>query len=197
MEAPSSGLPSLAERTALLEAILFVAEEVVPLPAIQSATGASMDDIEEALDALETHLESRGVRLQRLPRGVQLVTAPAFAPWVERFLGLELESRLSTAALETLSIVAYGQPITRAEIEAVRGVQSSGVLRTLIQRELIEEVGRLESVGHPYLYGTTPAFLQYFGLASLDELPPLEPEAQTHLLTTLEAERRHLNEEAA
>ena len=104
---------------------------------------------------------------------VQLTTAPRFAEYVRRFLGLERQSRLSAAALETLAIVAYRQPVTRSEIESVRGVDCTGVLATLLQRSLIEAIGRGETPGNPNLYGTTPEFLMHFGLGSLDELPPL------------------------
>jgi segregation and condensation protein B len=104
---------------------------------------------------------------------VQLASSPRFAEPIRRFLGLERESRLSGAALETVAIVAYRQPVTRAEIEAVRGVDCAGVLATLHGRGLIEAVGRLDSVGHPIQYGTTPEFLRHFGLQSLTDLPPL------------------------
>jgi len=93
---------------------------------------------------------------------------------VERFLGLEATSRLSRAALETLAIIAYRQPISRPQVDAIRGVNSDGVIRSLLSKGLIEEVGRAEGPGRPILYGTTAAFLQAFGLTSLDELPPLE-----------------------
>lgn len=159
----------------VIEAILFVAGGPVATEALAQATQSGAAQIMVALDALDGALAGRGLRLQRGRDAVQLVSAPELAPWLERFLGLELSSRLSAAALETLAIIAYRQPITRPEIEAVRGVNSSGTLRTLLQRELIEEVGRLETVGNPYLYATTPAFLQYFGLRSLGDLPPLEP----------------------
>jgi segregation and condensation protein B len=105
-----------------------------------------------------------------------MVTAPEATDHVRRFLGLELSGRLSPAALETLAIVAYRQPVTRAEIENIRGVNSDSVLRTLINRGLIEEQGRLEQVGRPIVYGTTFEFLQQFGLSSTDELPPLNGE---------------------
>jgi len=105
---------------------------------------------------------------------VQLVTAPEAASYVERFLGLEARTRLSRAALEALAIIAYRQPITRPEIEAIRGVSSDSVLRTLLRVGLIEEVGRASTVGRPILYGTTFEFLQHFGLRSLHELPDLE-----------------------
>jgi segregation and condensation protein B len=99
---------------------------------------------------------------------------PEAAPYIEKLLGLQRTGRLSAAAFETLALVAYRQPITRAAIEAVRGVNSDGVLRTLLSHGLIEEVGRLEQLGRPILYGTTFAFLQQFGLESLRDLPPLE-----------------------
>ncbi len=169
----------------VLEAILFVADGPVEVSALTQATGINSTLIEGALAQLAETLAERGVRLHR-PRGAaQLVTAPEHAAWIERFLGLELSSKLSAAALETLAIIAYRQPITRAEVDTIRGVNSSGTLRTLIQRELVEEAGRLETVGNPYLYATTPAFLHYFGLPSLDHLPPLPPDQAAKLLTEL------------
>jgi segregation and condensation protein B len=112
--------------------------------------------------------------LQRKGDRVQLASAPEAAPYIERFLGLDLTARLSPAALEVLAIVAYRQPITRAQIEAVRGVSCDAVLRTLVSRGLLEEVGRLEQAGRPILYGTTFQFLQHFGLNTLSDLPPLK-----------------------
>jgi segregation and condensation protein B len=102
-----------------------------------------------------------------------MITVPGAAPAIERFLGMDRSGRLSAAALETLAIIAYRQPITRARLESVRGVSSDGVLRTLQAKELVAPVGRLEQVGRPILYGTTFEFLQYFGIASLEELPHL------------------------
>ena len=103
-----------------------------------------------------------------------MVTAPEFAPYVERFLGLQYSGKLSAAALETLAIIAYQQPMTRPKIEAIRGVNCQGVLRSLIARGLIEAADRLESAGRPVVYATTFEFLQYFGLENLTELPTLE-----------------------
>jgi segregation and condensation protein B len=102
-----------------------------------------------------------------------LTTAPAASGVIERFLGLELTSRLSQAATEVLAIVAYMQPVTRPQVDQIRGVNSDGALRSLLSKGLIEEVGRLETPGRPILYGTTPDFLQHFGLAKLEEMPPL------------------------
>ena len=117
---------------------------------------------------------ARGLRIQRRGDKVQLTTRPECAPYVEKFLGLTLTSRLSKPALETLAIVAYQQPVTRPEIEMVRGVNCDGVIQTLLSKGLIEEVARLETAGRPIQYGTTFTFLQHFGLRSLDELPPLK-----------------------
>ena len=110
---------------------------------------------------------------------MQIVTAPEAASYIEQFLGLSVDGNLSTAALETLAIIAYQQPVTRAEIEAVRGVDCGGVLRTLASKGVIAELGRLERAGRPIIYGTTFQFLHYFGLESLDDLPPWPQEEQT------------------
>jgi hypothetical protein len=113
--------------------------------------------------------------LHRKGDKVQLTTHPECAPYIEKFLGLDLTSRLSKPALETLSIIAYQQPVTRAQIEQVRGVNCDGVLANLLNKGLIEEVGRLETAGRPIQYGVTFAFLQHFGLRSLDDMPQLQP----------------------
>ncbi|MGB9593765.1 MAG: SMC-Scp complex subunit ScpB [Anaerolineae bacterium] len=163
---------------ALVESLLFVADRPTPTDLIAQVLETSVEAVEEALKVLDGHLAERGIRLQRKGAQVQLVTMPEAAPYIQRFLGLELSGRLTQPALETLAIIAYRQPITRAALEAIRGVNCDGVLRTLVSRGLVEEVGRLEQVGRPILYGTTFEFLQYFGLKSLDDLPPLDlPEA--------------------
>ncbi len=156
-----------------LEAVLFVADEPVSPEELAKALETDPQEVEHALQRLEAALAERGIRLTRHRDRVQLVSAPEAAPAVRRFLGVPRETKLSTAALETLAIIAYRQPVTRAQIEAVRGVDSSGVLRTLLARELIEPVGNLPRVGRPVLYGTTPNFLHYLGITSLDELPEL------------------------
>ncbi|MGC4108682.1 MAG: SMC-Scp complex subunit ScpB [Thermomicrobiales bacterium] len=168
-EAPSITLPELA---ALMEAFLLVTTEAPTVDDLAKGAGVEPDQIVAALDLLNAN-PSRGWVVQRHGRKVQLATAPRFAERVRTFLGLDRESRLSSAALETLAIVAYQQPVTRAEIDAVRGVDSSGVLATLHARELIEPVARLQTVGNPIQYGTTSSFLQHFGLRSLADLPPL------------------------
>lgn len=130
------------------------------------------------MDALAVQLADRGIRLQRHGDQVQLVTAPEAAAAVERFLGLEGAVRLSSAALETLAVIAYRQPVTRAQIEQVRGVSADRAIATLLAHGLIEEVGRLETVGRPALFGTTVEFLEHFGLQSLADLPPLPEEPE-------------------
>jgi segregation and condensation protein B len=166
------GPPPGPERDALILALLLAAPE--PATAAQLATGAGLSeaDVRETLRGLRPS-ERDGWVVQEHNDTWQLATAPRFAAQVRRFLRLDRESRLSSAALETLAIVAYQQPVTRAEIETVRGVDSSGVLATLHNRSLIEAVGRLSTPGNPIQYGTTSDFLKHFGLASLADLPPL------------------------
>ena len=156
-----------------LEALLFVSSEPVPPSQLATVLGLSASEVEQGLKQLEGELQTRGLRLQRHGGRVQLTTAPEMAETVEHFLGLEATSHLSRAALETLAIVAYQQPVTRPQIEAVRGVSSDGVMKSLLGKGLVQEVGRTEGPGRPILYGTAPDFLQHFGLNSLGELPPL------------------------
>jgi segregation and condensation protein B len=167
-----------AERTlpvkSLVESLLFVSDEPVRMDQMSSVLQVSVDEVDKALHDLAHEYEERGLRLQFKGERVQMVTAPEATDFVRRFLGLELNSKLSPAALETLAIIAYRQPVTRAQVEAVRGVNSDSVLRTLINRSLVEEVGRLEQAGRPIIYGTTFEFLQQFGLSSVEQLPPLE-----------------------
>jgi segregation and condensation protein B len=144
--------------------------------------GAALDisaaAVRELLGELEDDYRQRGLRLQWSSGQVQLTTAPEAAAAIERFLGLEVTTRLSQAALEVLAIIAYLQPATRPQIDQLRGVNSDGALRSLLSKGLIEEVGRLESPGRPILYGTTPEFLQSFGLGGLADMPPLAEEEE-------------------
>lgn len=174
-----SKLPELP-LSALLEGLLFVAGEPVTPHQLATALEMPATDVEKGLSALEDELRLRGLRLQKHAGRVQLTTAPEIASQVETFLGLEATSHLSRAALETLAIIAYQQPVTRPQIDSIRGVNSDGVMKSLLSKGLLQEVGRAEGPGRPILYGTTPDFLQHFGLSSLSELPPLalpEPEA--------------------
>lgn len=168
---------------ARLEALLFVAGGAVPPIQLAVALNLPLRVVEANLTVLEERLSSvtppHGLRLQRHHGRVQLTTSPDASADVERFLGLESTSRLSRAALETLAIIAYQQPVTRPEIDAVRGVSSDGVLKSLLSKGLIQEVGRAERPGRPIIYTTTSDFLQHFGLNSLEELPPLSLELNT------------------
>jgi len=156
----------------VLEALLFVADEPVEIGALARSLNLPRQTITEALEALAGAARERGVRVQRNGNRVQLVSAPEAGSYVEQFLGME-QARLSDAALETLAIIAYRQPVTRAAVDAIRGVNSERSVATLLARGLIEEVGRAETVGRPALLGTTQRFLEYFGLERPDDLPPL------------------------
>lgn len=158
-----------------LEALLFVAPSPVSVHQLAEAIGVSTEEVEQGLRKLSlTFQQDRGLRIQFFQGRYQLTTPAELASLVEKFLGLEATSRLSRAALETLAIIAYRQPITRPGIDAVRGVNSDGVLKSLLSKGLVQEIGRAEGPGRPILYGTTMDFLQHFGLNSLDDLPPFE-----------------------
>jgi segregation and condensation protein B len=165
--------PSPSELKAVIESILFVAEEPLDMGLLARSLGVKPDMVTEAVDALNEECRQRGVRLQRTGDAVQMVTAPEVAPYVERFLGLDEDRSLSQAALETLAIIAYRQPITRTAIEAIRGVNCERAIASLKARGLIAEVGRAHAQGRPYLFGSTFRFLEYFGLEKPDDLPPL------------------------
>jgi len=174
-EPPAPAAPVVEELSleAQVESLLFVADGAVPVARLAEALEVSNRDIEAALTALAESYHQRGLSLQRFRDKVQLTTSPSAAARVERFLGLAAASPLSRAALETLAIVAYQQPVTRPQIEAVRGVNSDSVIKNLLSKGLIEESGRAEGPGRPVLYSTTSEFMQHFGLASLADLPPL------------------------
>ena len=165
---------------AQLEALLFVAERPLTRREIASLAGVTVADVDALLGDLEVALRDRGTRLIASGDHVQLVTAPEAGRLIARYVGAD-GGRLSPAALETLAIVAYRQPVTRAVIERIRGVDSDYVLRSLLHRRLVVEQGRADAVGRPFLYGTGFDFLERFGLTSLDDLPPLEPEAALRL----------------
>ncbi len=158
----------------LVESLLFVSDGPLEMSKIQQILEAEPVEVEEATTLLTERCKDRGVRIQRKGNAVQMVTAPEATTYVEKLLGIQQSAKLSTAALETLAIVAYRQPLTRAAIEAIRGVNCDRSLSTLQARGLIYEVGRLETIGRPILFGTTFEFLQYFGIETLDQLPPLE-----------------------
>ncbi len=164
------------DRQAILEALLFVTEEPLPLVKLQAiladADAAATEETIRAL-ALKLEADERGLIVQEVAGGFRLATRPELAPWVMKLQEVK-PTRLSRAALETLAIIAYRQPMTRPEIEAIRGVSVDGVMRTLLERELVRMMGRKADAGRPMLYGTTQLFLEHFGLKDLGDLPSLK-----------------------
>ena len=158
---------------AKIEAMLFVSAEPVPMLQLSQALDVTVSVVERGLKELEDSLQTRGLRLQRNAGRVQLTTAPELASLVETFLGLEAITHLSRAALETLAIIAYQQPVTRPQVDSIRGVNSDAMMKSLLSKGLVQESGRTDGPGRPILYSTTPEFLQHFGLSSIMELPPL------------------------
>jgi segregation and condensation protein B len=177
-----------SEMEAAIEAILFVSSE--PVPRTKLLELFEEGEREEAAAALETVLaryarsdgegdESRGILVEDVAGGVRLATRPEVVGWLRRFFDVAGGTKLSMAALETLAIIAYRQPITGPEIQELRGVNPAGVVRTLLERRMVRITGRKEVVGKPFLYGTTREFLVHFGLNSLKDLPPLEEFEET------------------
>ncbi|MDP2777858.1 MAG: SMC-Scp complex subunit ScpB [Anaerolineales bacterium] len=158
---------------AKIEAMLFISAEPVPVGQLAAALDVTPSVVERGLIELDESLLGRGLRVQRNAGRVQLTTAPELASLVELFLGLEATTHLSRAALETLAIIAYQQPVTRPQVDSIRGVNSDAMLKSLLSKGLIQEAGRTEGPGRPILYSTTSEFLQHFGLSSIVELPPL------------------------
>ncbi len=165
------------ELTSLVEALLFVSERPVPAKELASFIDqASVDQVKEAISSLTNRyaMTNGGLQVEEVAGGFRLSTRPELGESVKEFFRIKNRQKLSRAALETCAIVAYKQPITNPEIQEIRGVSADGVLRTLLERRLIRIVGRKDTVGKPMLYGTTRLFLEHFGLAALDELPPVE-----------------------
>lgn len=191
----------LNELSAALEAILFAAGDSMEIERLALVLDTNSGRIEDAALALGSLLEeqNRGLRLIRLESRLQLVTAPAYSDAVVRALEKRKTGRLSPAALEVLSIVAYHQPVTRSFIEKVRGVDSAYTVSFLTDRGFIEPKGKLEAPGRPTLFGTTEEFLRVMGLRSLDELPPLpniaEDEGRAALRMAIEEKTEHSGEE--
>lgn len=159
---------------ARLEALLYVSPSPVTVGHLAKTLRVSNRMVTKALENLAATYQDRGLRLQFHQSEVQLTTAPELAGDIERFLRLERVTRLTRAALEVLAIIAYQQPVTRPQIDSIRGVNSDSVLRTLLRHGMIEDVGRSDGPGRPILYKTTAEFLQHFGLATLLELPQIE-----------------------
>lgn len=174
--------PAPAELTeAQLEALLFVAERPLTRREIAAVAGVDRATVDARLGDLEVSLAGRGVRLVLSADRIELVTAPEAGALIARYVGADAV-RLTPAALETLAIVAYRQPVTKSAVERIRGVDSDYTIRSLLHRRLIVELGRSESPGRPFLYGTGFEFLERFGLTTLDELPPIDVEVAERLL---------------
>jgi segregation and condensation protein B len=164
------------ELKAILEAVLFVSPEPVPVARLMSILGTvSKAEVVQALGLLTHDLdqEGRGIQLVQVAGGYRLVTKQEYGPWLKRMDKAKAAQKLSRSALESLAIIAYKQPLVRSEIEEIRGVETSGVLRTLCERKLVRIVGRKDVPGRPIMYGTTKFFLEHFGLQDLSQLPPL------------------------
>jgi segregation and condensation protein B len=176
-----TGTPASGELTeAMLEALLFVAERPLTRREIGALSGVDRATVDARLGDLEVSLRDRGIRLVVAGERVELATAAEAGALIARYVGVDA-IRLSVASLETLAIVAYRQPITRAAVERIRGVDSDYTLRSLLHRRLLVELGRSEAPGRPILYGTGFDFLERFGLTTLDELPPLEADVAARL----------------
>ena len=177
-EAPAAHTEPVDERElqAILETLLFVSHEPVTLDRLAAVVGGiDKSQVRQALEHLKSDYEQRerGLQISEVAGGFQLATRPEYAPWIKMLGKTKTLAKLSRSGLESLAIIAYKQPIVRAEIEAIRGVETSGVLRTLLERKLVRIVGRKDVPGRPIMYGTTRFFLQHFGLRDLAELPPL------------------------
>ncbi len=161
---------------AIVENILFVSGEAVTLGEIAKALDISKSAAKKLMDNMIScfDFERRGLQIIKVNENYQMATRSQYSEYIHKFIEPRQRERLSKAALETLAIIAYRQPITRMDIETIRGVKCDNLLSTLLDKGLIREVDRLDAPGRPILYGTTELFLKYFGLSSIDELPPLD-----------------------
>jgi segregation and condensation protein B len=188
----------LAEAKSIIEAVLFVADR--PLSSEQLAMLIEMDsdDIELLIHELQKDYDDtkRSFQIMEIANGFQICTRSEYASWIKKFYTTEISSRLSMSALEALAIIAYKQPVTRAEVEEIRGVISDSVIRTLLERNLINITGRKDAPGRPLIYGTTPDFLIHFGLKDLNELPSID-EIEKMLGTPKELRKLFIKEKDA
>ncbi|MDP8253317.1 MAG: SMC-Scp complex subunit ScpB [Candidatus Kaelpia aquatica] len=163
-----------SEIKSIVEALLFVADKPLSIEQIKAVVEADRSEIKSNIEDLKREYELRhSFRIREVAGGYQLVTDPVYAHWLRKFFQGGRKGRLSKAALETLAIVAYKQPITRPEMEQIRGVDVDGVIRKLLEKGLVKIAGRKDVIGKPLMYATTKRFLEYFGLNSLEELPDL------------------------
>ncbi len=164
-----------AQIKSIIESLLFVSEKPISIKILQSLLNISEDDIKEIIHELIKEYEKRngGILIIKIEDSYQMVTNPEYGEWIKIFKKLNNTNKLSEQALETLAIIAYKQPITKAEIEKIRGVNSDYAIKTLLEKKLIKIVGKKEVPGRPFMYGTTKEFLKLFGISSLKELPDL------------------------
>ncbi len=161
----------------IIEALLFISAEPILMDRLKDIlVGVEKDRILEKISSLQEEYarSNRGMQIVEVAGGYQMTTRAEMSPWIRELEKIKTASRLSQPSLETLAIIAYKQPLTRAEIESIRGVDAAGVLKTLMDRRLVKIVGRKEVAGRPLIYGTTREFLLYFGLANLTALPTLK-----------------------
>ncbi len=168
------------EAKRIIEAVLFVTPKPLLIEGLNKVLKLGNKAIREIIEGLKNEYEKerRSFQIVEIAQGFQICTLPVYAPWLKKIAKREREEKLSSAALETLSIVAYRQPVTRADIEVIRGVEVGGILKLLLEKGLIRIAGRKETLGRPLIYRTTSHFLQYFGLRSLNDLPKLETSAK-------------------
>lgn len=161
----------------IIEALIFATEEPIPLRKLMEIVeGMDSAQIQEAIQQLKNDYDSQGrsFQIEEIAGGYQLFTRPEYYEWIAKLRKKAGDTKLSQAALETLAIIAYKQPVLRADIESIRGVQTGQIIRLLMEKDLVKVVGRDEALGHPLLYGTTKKFLEYFGLKDIKELPKVE-----------------------
>ncbi len=185
------------EAKSIIESLLFISSEPLTIDILKNITETGKEEVERLVRELinEYQMRNSGLFVAEVAGGVQMVTNPASAPWVKKLLATVIPTKLSQQSLETLAIIAYKQPIIKAEIEAIRGVNSDGVVKTLLERRLIKILGRKEVPGRPLMYGTTKEFFQYFGLKDLSELPTLKEFQDVESLTQLATESTEFIEE--
>ena len=177
----------------LIESLLFVAEGPVSLAQIATALDTTPKQVKLALQELEETYQQRGLQLQHIRGRVQITTKPQSSSYIEKFLGLESQQKLTTAALETLAIVAYSQPVSRPQIDGIRGVNSDSVIKNLMFKGLIEETGRSDGPGRAILYSTTSSFLQHFGISSISDMPSIDENEQKPQTTTQQDQDDHID----
>lgn len=181
----------------IIEALIFAADEPLPLKQLKALIEETSDkDIQKVIDQLNVEFSqmNRAISIQMIGGGYQMVTRPNYAPWIRKFFQKRIQTRLSHAALEALSVIAFKQPVSRVEVDGIRGVNSDGVIRTLLERKLITIAGRSDGPGRPLLYKTTQEFLQHFGVNDLADLPkPKELEELMKEEAANEGERDNRN----